>query len=207
MFYGINKTKNGKEISNYDKYTPWEEGEFSGKISYELDNGEEFEIYRNFNKKNPKIFDKNANDISKEFEIDKAEGNKFMVEQTKVDEGLFTMCMVIPQQEVVLDTKSKNILIQKASNIMLTGEDNISYQKVLRKPKQKTIRRNRNTKSTNKTTIHSNSKNKRIRRKKGRTRNTNPNKRRNRKRNQRKAKRRKWRRRNTKSIASNGTNP
>ena len=25
MFYGINKNKNGKEISNYDKYTPWEE--------------------------------------------------------------------------------------------------------------------------------------------------------------------------------------
>lgn len=24
MFYGINKNKNGKEISNYDKYTPWE---------------------------------------------------------------------------------------------------------------------------------------------------------------------------------------
>lgn len=24
MFYGINKNKNGKDISNYDKYTPWE---------------------------------------------------------------------------------------------------------------------------------------------------------------------------------------
>jgi len=25
MFYGINKNKNGKEISNLDKYTPWDE--------------------------------------------------------------------------------------------------------------------------------------------------------------------------------------
>ena len=25
MFYGVNKTKNGKEISNYDKYMPWDE--------------------------------------------------------------------------------------------------------------------------------------------------------------------------------------
>lgn len=206
MFYNINKNKNGKEISNYDKYTPWEEGEFSGKISYELDNGEEYEVYRNFNKKNPKIFDKNANDISKEFEIDKSEGNKFMVEQTKVDESLFAMCMVIPQQEVVLDAKSKNILIQKASNIMLTGEDSISYQKVLRKFKQKTNRRNRNTKSTNKTTIHSKSKIKRTTRKKDRTRKINPNKRRNSKRNPRKAKRNKRRRRNIKNITSNGTN-
>ena len=23
MFYGINKNKNGKEITNYDKYIPW----------------------------------------------------------------------------------------------------------------------------------------------------------------------------------------
>jgi exonuclease SbcC len=135
IFYGANKNKNGKEMSNFDKYTPWEEGEYSGKISYELDNGKEFEVYRNFAKKSPKIFDKNANDISKEFTIDKAEGNKFFYEQTKVDEQLFNMSMVIHQQEVKLDSKSQNILVQKASNIMLTGEDNVSYQKVFRKIK------------------------------------------------------------------------
>lgn len=135
IFYGVNKNKNGKEISNYDKYTPWEEGEFSGKINYELDNKEGFEVYRNFTKKNPQIFDKNANDISKEFEIDKTEGNKFFYEQTKVDEELFNMSMVIHQQEVALDQKSKGALIQKVSNIMLTGEDSISYKKILRKIK------------------------------------------------------------------------
>jgi len=112
MFYGINKNKNGKEISNLDKYTPWSEGEFSGKISYELDNKEEFEVYRNFTKKNPQVFDKFANDISKNFEIDKTYGNRFFYEQTKVDEELFNMSMIIPQQEVKLDNKSQNILIQ-----------------------------------------------------------------------------------------------
>lgn len=137
MFYGINKNKNGKEISNLDKYTPWSEGEFSGKISYELDNSEEFEVYRNFTKKNPQVFDKFANDISKEFEIDKTYGNRFFYEQTKVDEELFNMSMVIPQQEVKLDSKSQNILIQKASNIMLTGEDSVSFQKVLKKLEKK----------------------------------------------------------------------
>lgn len=25
MFYGANKNKNGKRLSDYDKYTPWEE--------------------------------------------------------------------------------------------------------------------------------------------------------------------------------------
>ena len=117
MFYGINKNKNGKEISNFDKYMPWEDGEFSGKVGYELDNGEYFEVYRNFTKKNPQIFDSNANDVSKSF----------------IDEELFNMSMVIHQQDVKLDSKSQNTLIQKASNIMLTGEDNISYKKVMRK--------------------------------------------------------------------------
>lgn len=114
---------------------PWDDGEFSGKISYELDNGDSFEVYRNFAKKNPKIFDEEANDISKEFTIDKVTGNKFFYEQTKVDEELFNMSMVIHQQEVKLDSKSQNTLVQKASNIMLTGEDSVSYQKVIRKIK------------------------------------------------------------------------
>ena len=43
-FYGIDKTKAGKEISNFDKYLPWDEGEFSGKICYELDNGEKINL-------------------------------------------------------------------------------------------------------------------------------------------------------------------
>lgn len=136
MFYGISKNKNGKEISNYDKYMPWENGEFSGKISYEIgENNDEYEVYRNFTKRNPQIFDKNANDVTKEFSNSKTEGNTFFYEQTKVDEDLFNMSMVIRQQEVMMDKKSQNTLIQKASNIMLTGEDTVSYQNVLRKVK------------------------------------------------------------------------
>ena len=110
-------------------------GEFSGKISYSLDNKEEFEVYRNFTKKNPQIFDKNANDISKEFIKDKTDGNMFFYEQTKVDEELFLLSMVIRQQETRLDGKSQSTLIQRLSNIMLTGEDDVSYKEVLREVK------------------------------------------------------------------------
>lgn len=111
------------------------DGEFSGKINYTLDNGEEFEVYRNFTKKNPQIFDKYANDISKEFVKEKSDGNMFFYEQTKVDEELFSLSMVMHQQETRLDNKSQSTLIQRLSNIMLTGEDDISYKEVLRKVK------------------------------------------------------------------------
>ena len=71
IFYGISKNKNGKEISDYEKYYPWNNNEFSGKIYYELNNKNKYEIYRDFKKKNPKIFNENMEDISKEFNIDK----------------------------------------------------------------------------------------------------------------------------------------
>ena len=137
MFYGVNKNKNGKRISDFEKYTPWEEGEFSGKIKYKLDNEEEYEVYRNFAKKNPQVLDKLGNDVSKNYTIDKTYGNKFFFEQTKVDEELFNMAMVVMQQEVKLDEKKQNILIQKASNIMLTGEDDVSYKKIISKLNKK----------------------------------------------------------------------
>ena len=38
MFYGISKNKRGKEITDFERYTPWKAGEFSGKLNYELDN-------------------------------------------------------------------------------------------------------------------------------------------------------------------------
>lgn len=145
MFYGINKNKNGKEMSNYERYTPWNGGEFSGKVIYELDNEQEFEVYRNFNKKSLQIFNKNSEDITKNYEVDKADGSKFFYEQTKINEALFSISMVIHQQEVKLDDKSQNLLIQKASNIVLTGDDNTSYKEVIRKIKQKTSRGNRDT--------------------------------------------------------------
>ena len=87
--YGISKNKKGKEVSDFDKYKPWSGEEFSGKLEYELDNKEKYEIYRDFSKKNPKIFNENMEDISKEFNIDKNKGNEFFYEQTKIDEDLF----------------------------------------------------------------------------------------------------------------------
>ena len=76
-FYGISKNKNGKDISDYDRYKPWIGEEFSGKVEYQLSNGKKFEIYRDFNKKNPKLFNENMEDISKDYNIDKTKGNEF----------------------------------------------------------------------------------------------------------------------------------
>ncbi len=131
MFYGLSKNKNKKFISDYEKYMPWNGGEFSGKITYKLDNNQKYEVFREFKKKNPNIFNENLEDISKEFNIDKNLGNRFFYDQTKVDEELFLSTIVSLQEEVKLDEKEQNILVQKMSNLASTGEDNISFQKIM----------------------------------------------------------------------------
>lgn len=130
-FYGISKNKNGKEMSDFEKYTPWVGEEFSGKLEYELDNQEKFAIFRDFKKKNPKIFNEKMEDISKEFNIDKNRGNEFFYEQTKVDEALFLSTVLVNQQEVKLEKQEHNILIQKIANLVGTGEDNVSFKRAM----------------------------------------------------------------------------
>ena len=130
-FYGISKNKKGKEYSDVEKYTPWLGEEFSGKLEYELNNKNKYEIYRDFKKKNPKIFNENMEDISKEFNIDKSKGNEFFYEQTKVDEELFLSTVVVGQQEVKLGKQEQNILVQKIANLVGTGDDNVSYKRAM----------------------------------------------------------------------------
>lgn len=129
--YGISKNKKGRDISDFDKYLPWGKEEFSGKIEYELDNKEKYEIYRDFKKKNPIIYNKNHEDISKEFNIDKNKGNQFFEEQTKINENILLSTFAIMQKEVKIEKDVQNLLIQKISNIISTGKHNTSYKKAI----------------------------------------------------------------------------
>ena len=133
IFYGISKNKNGKDISDYEKYKPWGKVDYSGKLKYDLDNGQEFEIFRDFNKKNPKIFNENMEEISDKFNIIKKDGTQFFYEQTNVDETMFTSTVVSMQSEVKLDKQEQNILVQKLANLAGTGDDSLSYKKVVDK--------------------------------------------------------------------------
>lgn len=147
-FYGISKNKDGRVLSDYDRYKPWNNSEFSGRIDYELDDGNKYEIFRDFNKKNPKIYNDKLEDITNKFEVDKKDGSKFFFEQTGVDKPMYLSTVVSPQEEVRLKDKDQNILIQKIANLAGTGEDNVSYKKAIEKMQEKI----RDEIGTNKTT-------------------------------------------------------
>lgn len=133
MLYGVSKNKNGKEISDFEKYKPWKTEIFSGKLKYTLDNKESFEVYREFKKKNPIIYNDRQEDISKKFYVDKTKGIDFFTEQTGIDEETFFSTAITEQEGAKLSRSSQNTIIQKISNLISSGDDTISFKKSLDK--------------------------------------------------------------------------
>lgn len=138
-FYGITRTKNKRDISDFEKYKPWHTEEFSGRITYQLDNQEEYQVYRDFKKKTPKIYNERLEDITDQFEIDKKDGNRFFVEQTNLEEDMFLSTIVSMQGETKLTDQDQAILIQKLANLAGSGNDNISYKKIMEKLNKKQL--------------------------------------------------------------------
>lgn len=139
MLYGTSKNKKGRDISDFEKFKPWEGEEFSGKLKYQLDDGKTYEVYREFNKKNPIIYNEEMEDISKSYKIDKNKGNEFFFEQTKIDEELFISTTAVMQQEVAINKNTQNLMLQKITNLASTGNDNISYKKAITKLNKKQL--------------------------------------------------------------------
>lgn len=139
MFFGVSKNKNGKDISDYDKYLPWGTDEFSGSLTYTLDSNEEFEIFREFKKKNPIIYNGRKEDITKEFSVSKTKGSEFFFEQTGIDETLWENTSLIQQGGSLLDAKSQDVLTEKISNLLTTGDDNTSYKESINKLNKKLL--------------------------------------------------------------------
>ena len=110
---------------------PWGENDFSGKIKYSLDNNSKYEVYRDFNKKNPTVYNDQLVDISNEFKIDKKTGNQFFMEQTNVDENTFMSTAFSMQKEVVVDSSTQGILLQKVANLAESGSEDVSYKKAM----------------------------------------------------------------------------
>ena len=132
MFYGMDKKKGKEAFSDVQKYTPWNGSEdFSGKIAYELDNSSKYEVFRNFNKKDPEIYDEQGMDITKSFVIDKKVGNTFFMNQVGLDRDILEKTVFTKQNNLKIDSGDQDILIQKVSNIVESGDEEISFKKAI----------------------------------------------------------------------------
>ena len=133
MFYGIEKKKGKEPFSDVEKYTPWQgTSDFSGKITYELDDNTKYEVFRDFTKKNPEIYDETGKDISKDFSIDKKAGNTFFMNQVGLDRDTLEKTVFTKQNSLKIDSSEQDLLIQKVSNMVESGDEEVSFKKALK---------------------------------------------------------------------------
>lgn len=147
--YGIDKNKNGQSISEYNKYKPWNNSNFSGSIVYNLDDLNKYEIYRDFNSKKTIVTDENLNDLTNEFKTTR-KGVEILEEQIGIDKTSFKNSSISFQKLVVLDDKDKSQIIQKMTNLVSTGEENVSYTNIVKKLSDRQVKEIGNNRTKNK---------------------------------------------------------
>ena len=132
MFYGVNRNKNGNAFSELERFKPWGETEFSGKIDYEID-GQTYTAIREFNKNNCKVFNKEGSEITALFNKDKMRGAEIGLEQLKIDEDTFLNSIFVSQTGVTVDEDGRKSVMQKLTNMIQSGDESISYDKAKQK--------------------------------------------------------------------------
>ena len=132
IFYGVNKNKNGKDYSDFERFKPWNEANFSGKMTYNMDE-EEYAVYRDFNRNNTKVYDKTGIDITNEFDKDKSRGALVGLAHLGMDEDTFDNSVFVRQKEIKVNELSQNTMIQKLTNIIQSGDEDVSYQTTIKK--------------------------------------------------------------------------
>lgn len=126
IFFDFYKYKrNG--IKEADIWRPWDDTVFMGSITYSLDNNAKYTIERDFNKRNPVVYDQNFKDISKLYLKNKS-SMEILEEQINIDEDIFENTVLSKQNLMVLEDDAKNILIQKILNQTSTGNENVSFE-------------------------------------------------------------------------------
>lgn len=128
MFYGVNKNKAGKAFSEVERFRPWKDNDFSGKIEYVYD-GKKFLAYRDFNRNNSKVFDEEGNEITALFNKDKSRGVELGFSHLGVDEDTFFNSVFITQGNSHVEAGERNSVIQKITNIIQSGDESVSYDK------------------------------------------------------------------------------
>lgn len=138
IFYGVNKNKSGNEFSELEKYKPWKDIDFSGKMEYAIDD-KTYTVFRDFNRNNSKVYDENGNDITNVFNKDKSRGSEIGIVHLGIDEETFINTLFVMQDGVGVEIQSQKNIIQKLSNMLQSGQESISFEKIKSKLQKKVL--------------------------------------------------------------------
>lgn len=130
MFYGLKKGVKGEEMSDYVRYKPWNSKEFGGTIEYEVRDKESYKVYRNFETKEVKVWDKDNIEITDRFSISKEGGINFAVSHLGLSADMFDKIIYIKQNQAEIDIE-KDKIAESAINIIQTGNRETSVEKAI----------------------------------------------------------------------------
>lgn len=128
IFYGLRKKSKKDEISEYEKYEPWDSSEFAGMIEYETDE-KTYKVARNFATNKVSIYNEFWDDVTDEFETDKKNGSLFAENHIGMNEEVFEKTIFIRQLESRIN-ESKDIT-DRLLNIQQTGVEETSFRNAI----------------------------------------------------------------------------
>ena len=128
--------KAGNEYSEFERYKPWRDIDFSGKLEFEND-GKTYTVFRDFNRNNCKVYDSDGNDITSEFNKDKSRGAEVGSSYFGIDEETFENTILIMQGGTSIELQSQKSIIQKLTNMIQSGQEGVSFEKIKAKLKKK----------------------------------------------------------------------
>ncbi len=123
MLYGLK----GGRASETKQYKPWNKAPFGGYLNFELDNGREYRIDRDFENGIVKLFDGAFNDITGDFVNIKGEDG-IADRLLGLNESLFERTVYIKQMGTRIDNSASKDLLDRISNIRQSGWEDISFK-------------------------------------------------------------------------------
>lgn len=132
MLYGMKRSRASREAKTegLKRFIPWSGGQFGGYIDVELDNNKKYRIDRDFETGSLSVFDENFNDITYSLGLGR-DGAGLGEKILGINQELFERTVFIKQMGSRLDNNDSKDLLQRVSNIMHSGNEDISYKKAM----------------------------------------------------------------------------
>lgn len=131
MLFGFGKTRISG-ISGKDRYKPWNGGAYGGILEYILDDMSRYSVWRDFNSNRIKVHNSEYKEITNEFDKSKNGGVLFAQKHLGLNSELFEKTCYISQYGVRLDSDGQSMLSDKITNMIETGNENVSCTKALK---------------------------------------------------------------------------
>ncbi|MDP4091902.1 MAG: AAA family ATPase [Bacillota bacterium] len=131
MLFGLKGGRSGKDgsLPPLKRFKPWKTNEYSGIMEYTLDTGKTYRVVRNFAGNQAIIYDSSFNELTDSFDTSKERGALFAEKHLGLNENCFDKTVLIRQLDARIDEEGSRELLNRLTNAVQTGFEDISYKR------------------------------------------------------------------------------